>query len=111
MGLDGQGEQMMLSMIEWNTFWIGLVAGAFASSLFFAGLAMGMRLALQSDKPAALLFISAAVRIALLLWFGSWVASRGSGALIGFALAFLMMRLIITALVRPTVKPEPAPWN
>ena len=101
----------MLSMIEWNTFWIGLVAGAFASSMYFAGLAMGMRLALQSDKTAVLLFISAAVRIALLLWLGSWVASKGSGALIGFALAFLMTRLIITALVRPSTKPESAPWN
>lgn len=102
---------MMLSMIEWHTFWIGLVTGILASSLFFAGLAMGMRLALQSDRPAALLFISAAVRIALLLWLGSWVATQGSGALIGFALAFLVTRLIITALVRPSQKPESAPWN
>ncbi len=101
----------MMSMIEWNTFWIGLAAGAFGSSLYFAGLAMGMRLALQSDKPAVLLFISAAVRIALLLWLGSWVASQGSGALIGFALAFLVTRLIITALVRPAKNSEPAPWN
>ncbi len=102
---------MMMSMIEWNTVWIGLVAGTFASSLYFAGLAVGMRLALQSDKPAVLLCISAAVRIALLLWLGSWIAAQGSGALIGFALAFLVTRLIITALVRPSTKPEPAPWS
>lgn len=102
---------MMLSMIEWHTFWIGLVTGIFGSSLYFAGLATGMRLALQNDKPAVLLFISAAIRIVLLLWLGSWAASQGSGALTGFALAFLVTRLIITALVRPTKKPEPAPWN
>ena len=102
---------MILSLIEWNTFWIGLVAGAFASLLYFAGLAVGMRLALQRDKPAGLLFISAAVRIALLLWLGSWIASLGSGALIGFALAFIVTRFIITALVRPSGKPEPAQWN
>ncbi len=102
---------MILSLIEWNTFWIGLLTGTLASLLYFAGLAVGMRLALQRDKPAGLLFISAAVRMALLLWFGSWVASTGSGAFIGFALAFVVTRLIITALVRPSGKTEPAQWN
>ncbi len=102
---------MMLSMIEWNSFWIGLLTGTLGSTLYFAGLAMGMRLALQRDKPAGLLFISAAVRIALLLWLGSWVASKGAGALLGFALAFLVTRLVITTLVRPSRTPEPAPWN
>lgn len=102
---------MILSMIEWNTFWIGLVTGSLATSLYFAGLAIGMRLALQSEKPARLLFISAAVRMALLLWFGSWIASRGSGALLGFVLAFFVTRLIITALVRPSRKTEPVQWN
>ena len=102
---------MILSMIEWNTFWIGLAAGLLASSLYFTGLALGMRLALQTGKPAGVLFISAALRIALLLWLGSWVASKGSGALIGFVLAFFVTRFIVTALVRPSTKPEPAPWS
>ncbi len=37
----------MMSVIEWETFWLGLVTGTLASSLFVAGLAMGMCIALQ----------------------------------------------------------------
>lgn len=101
----------MMAMIEWDTFWLGLVTGALASALFFAGLAVGMRFALQRDNPAALLLISAAVRIALLLWSGSLIASRGTAAIVGFVLAFFIARLLVTALARPAKAREPAQWN
>ena len=102
---------MMMSMLDWTSFWIGLLSGTLASSLYFAGLALGMRLALQRDNPAGLLFISAAVRITLLLWSGSWIASQGLGAIIGFALSFIVIRSIITTLVRPCKRAESVQWN
>ncbi len=80
---------------------LGLLAGVLTSTLFFLGLAYVMRFALKSSQPAALLFLSSAARIALLLAAGWFVAQSGVWALLGFALAFLVVRFIAVKIARP----------
>lgn len=93
---------MMLASFDLSTFALGLLAGGIAAALFFAGLAWGMRLALRSARPLAVLLPSAALRIGLLLGAGWWVATLGGAvALAGFALAFLVARVALLAAVRP----------
>ncbi len=90
---------MMIS-IDWPLFTFGLMAGTVAGALFFAGLAWGMQLALRTARPMAVLLPSAAIRIALLLAAGAWIASLGAVALAGFAIAFLVLRLVMLAVLR-----------
>ena len=83
---------------------LGMIAGASASTLFFVGLAYGMRIAFGTDRPAIVLLLSAGMRIAMLLATGLFVAKTGAWALGGFAVSFLLVRFIaITfARIRPT---------
>jgi len=81
--------------LDWGLVGLGALLGALASAGFFAGLAWGMRIALSQAHPTAILLVSAALRIALLLAVGLWVAGQGAAMLAGFALAFLAMRLCI----------------
>src|SRR5690606_35227233 len=97
-----QGEgRMIMPDLDYMLFGFGLLSGAVAAALFFAGLAWGMRLALRSARPVAVLLPSSALRIALLLGAGWWVAAQGVLALVGFALAFLTVRLVVTRAVLP----------
>jgi hypothetical protein len=98
-------------MIDWVSLGLGAVAGVLASTLFFAGLAWGMRLALRSARPMPVLLISAGLRIAALLGAGWLVAGQGASALAGFALAFLVTRFAILAVARPALPKKVAPWN
>jgi N-ATPase, AtpR subunit len=83
---------------------VGLGLGMAASLVFFAGLAYGVRLALNTALPGAVLITSAAIRLSLLL-YGVWIAIQvGGWSLIGFGAAFLAIRFIIVKLAR-------APWN
>ena len=93
---------MMLQDFDYSLFGFGLVTGAAATALFLAGLAWGMRLALRSGRPVAVLLPSAALRIALLIGAGWWVAAQGLAAGAGFAVAFLAVRLVVTSAVSPT---------
>ncbi len=99
----------MIATLDWTTFALGLLTGSAAAGLFFAGLALGMRLALGHAHPVAILLPSAGLRIALLLLAGWWIAGQGAAAAIGFALAFLICRTILLAVMRPL--PGTAPWN
>lgn len=74
----------------------GLAAGAFASALFFAGLAWGIRQALRTRHPAWILVASFLVRSALLLGLGLWVVRTWHPlwALAGYAGAFLVVRAV-----------------
>ncbi len=92
---------MMLQNLDYGLFGFGLVTGAAATALFFAGLAWGMRLALRSARPVTVLLPSAALRIALLIGAGWGVATQGLWAAAGFALAFLAVRLVVTSAVCP----------
>ncbi|WP_108484325.1 ATP synthase subunit I [Oceaniglobus ichthyenteri] len=99
----------MLASFDFPLFGFGLLAGALAAALFFAGLAWGMRLALRAPRPVAVLLPSAALRIALLLGAGWWVATWGVAAILGFALAFMVVRLILLTALQP--KKEATPWK
>lgn len=100
-----------MNAIDWTLLGSGAVAGGVASALFFAGLAWGMRLALRARRPTAVLLLSAAIRIALLLGAGALVAAQGATALAGFAVAFLVMRFAILAIVRRPATDEAPRWN
>lgn len=97
--------------LDWTMIGVGAVLGALASAVFFAGLAMGMRIALRRASPTPVLLLSAALRIALLLAAGAWVAGQGTMMLAGFAVAFLVTRFCILAIARRPVSTERATWN
>lgn len=86
--------------LDWSMFAVGLLTGSAAAALFFAGLALGIRLALPAARPMTVLLPSAALRIALLLVAGWWVAGYGAAALAGFALAFVALRSVLLASLR-----------
>jgi hypothetical protein len=94
---------------DWIALALGAAAGAVTAALFFAGLALGMRLALRASRPTATLLASSTLRIAGLLAAGWLVAGQGgAAALAGFALAFLVVRTLAIALARRPV-PQGAP--
>lgn len=87
--------------IDWTAVMIGAGIGGVISGAFFAGLAVGMRLALRSAAPVKVLAISAAMRIAVLLVAG-WavVALGGPWAGLGYGLAFVVARIVVTTYMR-----------
>ncbi len=101
----------MIGTIDWTAFALGLLAGTVAGAIYFAGLAWGVRRALSGGRSVAILLPSAAIRIALLLGAGWWTASLGAPALVGFALAFLVLRALVVAAARPKPVDGGASWN
>jgi hypothetical protein len=84
---------------DWNAVVLGLAIGTVMSALFFAGLGVGMRLALRSAKPVAVLGLSAAFRIFALLGIGWGVVGQGGPwSLLGYAAAFIIVRFITTTI-------------
>ncbi len=98
-------------VFDWAMLGLGALAGVIAATLFFAGLAWGMRIALRQTRPMPVLLLSGAVRIAVLLGIGWLVAGQGAVALASFMLVFLVARFVILALARPSAPQEVAPWN
>ncbi|WP_458790936.1 N-ATPase subunit AtpR [Yoonia sp. MH D7] len=86
---------------DYTLFGFGLLSGTVATALYLAGLAWGMRLALRTARPVAVLLPSAAIRITLLIGVGFWISQSGAVALAGFALAFLVVRFVVTNALRP----------
>ncbi len=86
--------------IDWTMLGLGAGAGTLVGVLFFAGLALGMRLALRSSRTMTTLLLSAGIRIAALLGIGWLVAAQGAFALAGFMLAFLVVRFAAVAIAR-----------
>lgn len=101
----------MTADLDWSMLALGLVAGSAAGALFFAGLALAIRLALPAARPMAVLLPSAAVRIALLLAAGWWMAGYGAAALAGFALGFVVLRFVLLAALRAGGGKGVARWN
>ncbi|WP_299565305.1 ATP synthase subunit I [uncultured Sulfitobacter sp.] len=90
-----------MTEVDWAAVAGGLAIGAVLSVLFFAGLKVGMRLALRTRTPVGFLALSAALRIAVLLAAGWGVVQQGGvWAFAGFALAFLVVRMGAITLVR-----------
>jgi F1F0 ATPase subunit 2 len=81
---------------------IGLAMGVVAGALFFAGLAAGLRVALGAARPGAVLLVSAALRIALLLGAGWAAAQMGAAVALSFAAGFIMIRVAALAWARRT---------
>ncbi|PFG10328.1 ATP synthase subunit I [Marinobacter sp. LV10MA510-1] len=88
--------------VDWSAVLLGLTVGVAVSSVFFVGLAWGMKRALRSRQPEALLLLSATVRIIMLLGVGFWLATSSATAwpMAGFALAFLLVRMVVVLWVR-----------
>ncbi len=87
--------------VDWAAALAGGAIGLVMGALFFAGLAVGMRRALRSPSAVPLLTLSALVRMTALLGVGWGVlALLGAWAGGGYALAFLMTRLIATTVAR-----------
>lgn len=92
--------------MNWLDFASGLALGVVASGLFFAGLGLGVRLAMGSRWPGLLLLVSAGLRIALLLLIGWGAAKIGVWSLAGFAAGFLVVRFLTIASVRTAIGGE-----
>ncbi|MEQ9038896.1 MAG: ATP synthase subunit I [Silicimonas sp.] len=100
-----------MSGFDWGGLGVGAAAGLVAGVLFLGGLAIGMRLALRSSRPMPVLVLSSALRIAALLGAVWLIAQSGLAMLVGFALAFVALRIAAVSLVRPAAGPEPRGWN
>ncbi|MFX0546361.1 ATP synthase subunit I [Roseovarius sp. S1116L3] len=99
-----------MTPIDWTALMLGGAMGAAVSTLFFVGLALGMRRALRAQNPVALLALSAVIRIALLLAVGWAVTVQGGPwAALGYAAAFLAARFVATTAARLGTAPERAP--
>jgi len=87
--------------IDWTALVLGGASGIIMGAFYFIGLALGMRLALRSVSPVKLLTLSATLRIAALLGVG-WVVigQGGPWAALGYAIAFLAVRIIATTIAR-----------
>ncbi|EEX08474.1 conserved hypothetical protein [Ruegeria lacuscaerulensis ITI-1157] len=87
--------------LDWTGFLMGFVSGGVVGAVYFAGLALSIRLALRAARPTALLLTSSALRITMVLGLG-WLAAQGGPAnLAGFAMAFLLARVAAIAMARP----------
>ncbi|MHA1547084.1 MAG: N-ATPase subunit AtpR [Alphaproteobacteria bacterium] len=86
--------------MELFDFAIGAVLGIAASGIFFAALALSVRLAARSAKPGAVILGSAVLRITLLLAAGWGAADFGLWSGIGFAVAFVLVRYVAISLAR-----------
>jgi len=90
-----------MNSFDWTAVALGLAIGTAMSVMFFAGLGLGMQIALRSARPVALLLVSAIVRMAVLLGVGFLVVGQaGPWSLLGYASAFLIIRFITTTVVR-----------
>lgn len=86
-------------MIELDTqaLLVGVLAGIPVSLLFFIGLDWGMRRALGAERPGLWLLASFLLRSALLLGALLLLLRLGQplGILLGFALTFMLMRILV----------------
>jgi hypothetical protein len=89
-------------IVDWPSALMGFGVGVVVSVVYFAGLAVSVRAALTSSRPAAVLLPSAVLRIGLLLTVG-WLATGGATltwAFAGYGLAFFLVRALATMLAR-----------
>lgn len=88
-------------VVDWKALLFGFSLGVPVGLLFFAGLAWGMRLALRSTRPGALLLLSSVCRIAVLLAGAFWMTFGDTlWPLAGYVLAFFLARVIAVAWAR-----------
>ncbi|MBW0148387.1 ATP synthase subunit I [Marinobacter arenosus] len=87
---------------DWGATLIGFGVGVATSVLFFAGLMLGIRMALQIGRPATVLLPSAALRIAILLGAGWVITGQGTDgwALAGYVAGFFLVRFVAIRMAR-----------
>lgn len=91
-----------MMIVDWPGALSGFGVGVAMSVLYFAGLALSVRVALSSTRPAAVLLPSAVLRIGLLLAVG-WLVTGGATliwAFTGYGLAFFLVRSLATFYAR-----------
>lgn len=91
-----------MMIVDWPGALMGFGVGVAASILYFAGLAVSVRVAMTSSRPTAVLLPSALVRIAMLLGVG-WLVTGGATlvwAFAGYGLAFFLVRSLATMRAR-----------
>lgn len=86
--------------MELFDFAIGTVFGIAASGVFFAALALSVRIVARSAKPGVVILGSAVLRIAILLAAGWGAADFGLWSGIGFAVAFVLVKHVAISLAR-----------
>lgn len=97
-----------LAMIDGVALLAGLAIGLLVSTLYFMGLAWGMRRALASTRPALLLLASFLLRAALLIGTGLLLARwlQPLSLWVGYFAAFFLVRGLA---VRRARGPAPGP--
>lgn len=97
-----------MSTIDWPALLLGLLLGMAVSSLFFIGLAWGIKRALTSARPTASLFTSFVLRMGLLLGVGFGIAAVSASLwpIIGYVAAFFMVRLLAIHRARVSTPPQ-----
>ncbi len=98
-----------MMIVDWSDALTGFGVGLAVSALYFVGLAVSVRVALCSSRPAAVLLPSAVLRIGLLLAVG-WLVTGGATllwAFAGYGLAFFLVRFLANVLAR-IPRPEDA---
>jgi len=91
-----------MMIVDWPNALMGLGVGVAVSVLYFVSLALSVRAALTSSRPAAVLLPSAVLRIGLLLAIG-WMVTGGATlvwAFAGYGLAFFLVRFMAIMLAR-----------
>ncbi|WP_051068075.1 N-ATPase subunit AtpR [Octadecabacter antarcticus] len=86
---------------DWTAVMSGLAVGSVVGTVFFVGLAFGIRLALRTQNPIRILTFSVVLRIAALLGIGWIVLGQGGPwAAFGYGAAFFVVRFIVTTFAR-----------
>lgn len=95
--------------IDWLALVAGMGAGLIVSGLFFIGLAWSVKQVVTAARPSRILLLSFISRMTLLLGAGSLIAANSASLwpLIGYVLAFFMVRLLALRRARNTPSATP----
>ena len=86
--------------MNWADVALGFTIGTLVSAIYFASLALSVRIALRGKRTCSMLLISAALRIPLLLLAAWAIVQTGASSALGFAIAFLIVRFLAVAIAR-----------
>ena len=100
---------MMVVSVDWSLLGLGALVGGLIGGVFFAGLALGVRTAMRSDRALTILTVSATVRI-LACVGAAWLVlvQLGPWGFAGFGAAFVLSRRVATSFARGRVPAEGA---
>ena len=94
---------------------VGALLGGCVGTVYFVGLAIGIRIALHAQRPTVMLLLSTLVRIVFLFGVGVLVLKASHSAFAGYCLAFLVLRLIAVGAARFRLTSRPQDefqqWN